>query len=113
MGCRATKASCTSCTGLPDLSACDAIRPFNDGDSTVPGQIALQRMPCAPTSAATALVRPMTAALVVPWTNRLGTPFTLGAADDILTMDPDFFCRMPGGNEIGRASFGKRVCQHV
>ena len=38
----------------------------SDGDSIVPGQIALQRMPCLMKSAATALVRPMTAAVVAP-----------------------------------------------
>ena len=32
----------------------------------VPGQMALQRMPCLMKSAATALVSPITAALVVP-----------------------------------------------
>ena len=36
------------------------------GDSTVPGQMALQRMPRVMKSAATALVRPITAALVLP-----------------------------------------------
>src|SRR3546814_19453486 len=99
MGCLATKASCTSCTGLPDLSACDAIRPFNDGDSTVPGQIALQRMPCDTKSAAPALVSPIPAALLLPYTNRLGTPFPLERAYDIFTMEPHFFCSLSGRNE--------------
>ena len=38
----------------------------SEGVSTVPGQRALQRSPCFTKSAATALVRPITAALVVP-----------------------------------------------
>ena len=42
------------------------MRSRSDGDSTVPGQIALQRMPRVMKSAATALVRPMTAALDAP-----------------------------------------------
>jgi hypothetical protein len=43
-----------------------ATRSSNDGDWMVPGQIALQRMPCRMKSAATALVSPMTAALLAP-----------------------------------------------
>ena len=42
------------------------MRWSSEGDSIVPGQIALHRMPLRMKSAATALVRPMTAALVVP-----------------------------------------------
>ena len=41
------------------------MRPGSDGVCTVPGQIALQRTPCVTKSAATALVMPITAALVV------------------------------------------------
>ena len=43
-----------------------AMRSSSDGDSIVPGQMALQRMPCLMKSAATALVSPITAALVAP-----------------------------------------------
>ena len=42
------------------------MRSASDGVSTVPGPIALQRMPRVTKSAATALVRPMTAALEAP-----------------------------------------------
>jgi hypothetical protein len=42
------------------------MRSRSDGDSTVPGQIALQRMPRVTKSAAIDLVRPITAALVAP-----------------------------------------------
>ena len=46
--------------------ACVAMRSRSEGDSMVPGQMALQRMPRATKSAATALVRPITAALDAP-----------------------------------------------
>ncbi len=42
------------------------MRCSRDGDSTVPGQMALTRIPCLMKSTARALVRPITAALVVP-----------------------------------------------
>src|SRR5450830_1324369 len=42
------------------------MRCCSEGDMTVPGQMALQRMPCPTKSAATDLVSPTTAALVVP-----------------------------------------------
>ena len=45
---------------------CIAMRSSSDGVATVPGQIALQRMPWVMKSAATALVSPITAALVAP-----------------------------------------------
>src|SRR5690606_21172551 len=60
----------------------------NDGVSTVPGQIALQRMPWDTKSAATDLVRPITAALVVPYTKRFGTAFTLEQIEDMLMIEP-------------------------
>ena len=41
-----------------------ALDVYSEGDSTVPGQIALQRMRWVTKSAATDLVRPMTAALL-------------------------------------------------
>ena len=40
------------------------MRSRSDGDSIVPGQMALQRTPWVMKSSATDLVRPMTAALV-------------------------------------------------
>ena len=61
IGWRAMK-SFSACTG----SAADAMRPRKEGVSTVPGQRALQRRPVFTKSAAMALVRPMTAALVAP-----------------------------------------------
>ena len=58
------------------LAQPDAARPVTvhvagkiklvDGDWMVPGQMALHRMPCLMKSAATALVRPMIAALLAP-----------------------------------------------
>ncbi|MNN75255.1 hypothetical protein D3C81_1915460 [compost metagenome] len=50
----------------PVAAACAAIRSFSDGDSMVPGQIALQRMPRVTKSAATDFVMPTTAAFEVP-----------------------------------------------
>ena len=47
-------------------SPCAAIRSSSDGVWIVPGQIALQRMPLVTKSAATDLVSPITAALLVP-----------------------------------------------
>ena len=48
----------------PEAVACGRIRSSSDGVCTVPGQIALQRIPCPTKSAATDFVSPMTAALV-------------------------------------------------
>ncbi len=42
------------------------MRSSSEGDWMVPGQMALARMPCLMKSAATALVRPITAAFVAP-----------------------------------------------
>ena len=42
------------------------MRAFNEGLSTVAGQMALARMPLATKSAATDFIMPMTPALVVP-----------------------------------------------
>jgi hypothetical protein len=50
------------------------MRSPSDGVSTVPGAIALQRMPFCTKSAATAFVSPTTAALLAPYTKRLGSP---------------------------------------
>ena len=61
MGWRATK-FLRACTG----SASELMRSCSEGVSTVPGQMALQRMPLATKSAATLLVKPMTAALEAP-----------------------------------------------
>src|SRR6266496_2550793 len=65
-----------------------AIRSCNDGVSTVPGAIALQRMPLATKSAATALVRPITAAFDAPYAKRLGSPLIDDAIDAMLMMLP-------------------------
>ena len=61
IGWRAMK-SRSACTG----SAAAAMRPRSEGVSTVPGHSALQRRPCLTKSAATDLVRPITAALLTP-----------------------------------------------
>ena len=61
----ATKAASTCCSVWPLASAWALMRWRSDGDSTVPGQIALQRIPWVMKSAAIDLVMPMTAALVV------------------------------------------------
>jgi predicted MFS family arabinose efflux permease len=66
IGWRATKAASTWASVWPLAWAWAAMRSRSDGDSTVPGQMALQRTPRVMKSAATALVRPMTAALVLP-----------------------------------------------
>jgi hypothetical protein len=42
------------------------MRASKDGLSIVPGQMALQRIPCLMKSAATAFVRPITAAFEAP-----------------------------------------------
>ena len=64
-----------------------AMRPRSEGVSTVPGHSALQRRPRVTKSAAIALVRPMTAALVAPYAKRLGKPFTDDAIDAMLRME--------------------------
>jgi hypothetical protein len=43
-------------------------------------------------------VRPITAALLAPYANRLGTPVTLEATDDMLMIDPPPRVSMPGRN---------------
>ena len=88
MGWRATKAAFTASTGCPLVLACASIRSVSEGDSTVPGQIALQRMPRVTKSAAIDLVSPITAAFEVAYTKRLGAAFTLLAMDAMLTMEP-------------------------
>src|SRR5271156_485027 len=72
------------------------MRPSSDGDCTVPGQIALQRIPWRTKSIAIALVKPTTAALELVYTKRLGTPRTLDAIEDMLTMLPRPARSMPG-----------------
>ncbi len=66
MGCRSMKPRRMSCAERPVSFAAAATRSSSEGDSMVPGQIALTRIPCRMKSAATALVSPMTAALVAP-----------------------------------------------
>ncbi|MNJ03815.1 hypothetical protein D3C73_1642900 [compost metagenome] len=51
---------------VPVEAARSLMRWSSEGDWIVPGQIALERIPCLMKSAATAFVRPITAALVVP-----------------------------------------------
>src|SRR6478672_7012348 len=82
----------------PCAFACSAMRCCSEGESTVPGQIALQRMPRVTKSAATAFVSPMTAAFDAPYANRFGTPFTLDAADDMLMIDPPPLSSIAGKN---------------
>ena len=60
------KACWISATDLPVLVGLLGDAAVERGLSIVPGQIALQRMPCLMKSAATALVRPITAALDAP-----------------------------------------------
>src|SRR5690606_13681200 len=98
MGWRAIKAACTVASAWPLTRACSAMRWRSEGESTVPGQIALQRMPWPTKSAATDLVRPMTAALLVPYTKRLETPFMLDATEAMLMMEPCRRSIMPGRN---------------
>ena len=65
------------------------MRRCSDGVSTVPGQIALQRMPCVTKSAATALVRPITAALLTRHKRSgSGMPLTLDATEAMLMIEP-------------------------
>src|SRR5690606_34942791 len=96
MGWRATNAASTVASAWPLTRACSAIRWRSEGESAVPGQIALQRMPWPTKSAATDLVRPMTAALLVPYTKRLETPFMLDATEAMLIMEPCRRSIMPG-----------------
>ena len=72
------------------------MRSRKEGDSTVPGQIALQRTPWVMKSAATDLVKPITAALVAPYTKRFGAPLMLPATDATLMIEPLPFFNMPG-----------------
>ena len=62
----------------------------------MPGQIALQRMPWVTKSAATLLVKPITAAFDAPYTKRLGTPLRLEDTDDMFTIEPPPAASMPG-----------------
>ena len=65
--------------------------PSQEGVSTVPGKIALQRIPSFTWSMAIAFTNPFKAALVVPYINLFGAPLTFEAADDTITILP-FFC---------------------
>src|SRR5581483_1775099 len=67
---------------------CARIRCCREGESIVPGQIALQRTPERTKSIAMLFVSPMTPALVVAYTKRFGAPLTLDAPEDILIMLP-------------------------
>src|SRR5204862_2872079 len=77
-----------------------AMRPASDGESTVPGQIALQRTPLPTKSAATDFVNPMTAAFVAPYTQRFGIPLMLEAIEATLTIDPPSRSSMPGRTDL-------------
>jgi hypothetical protein len=68
MGWRSTNSLRTTRAERALALACVAMRSSSEGDSMVPGQIALARMPFLMKSAATALVNPITAALVAPYT---------------------------------------------
>ena len=61
------------------------MRSRSDGDSTVPGQIALQRTPRVTKSAATDLVRPTTAAFVYGATKAAVIGMTKAVAADYIT----------------------------
>src|SRR5438445_5186092 len=74
------------------------MRCCSDGDSTVPGQIALQRILRPTKSAAIALVRPITAALLTPYANRFGAPLMLDATEDMLMIEPPPRASMPGSS---------------
>src|SRR3954469_11524833 len=63
-----------------------AIRLSNEGVSTVPGQMALQRMPLPTKSIATDLVKPTIAALVAMYAKRFGTPLK-PAIDEMLMIE--------------------------
>ncbi len=65
-GWRSIKACRTVSTPAPLAFACASIRSSREGDWMVPGQIALARTPFLMKSAATAFVRPITAALLAP-----------------------------------------------
>ena len=79
-------------------SGVSLMRPCSDGESIVAGQIALQRIPSLTKSAATHLVRPMTAALEAPYAKRLTTPISELAIDDMLMMLPPPASIIPGRN---------------
>ena len=68
IGWRSMKAWRTAASVWPVFLASVLMRSSSDGDWMVPGQMALARMPFLMKSAATALVRPITAALLVPYT---------------------------------------------
>src|SRR2546429_7439196 len=121
MGWRAMK-SLRACTG----SGSALIRSCSEGVSTVPGQTALQRIPCRTKSAAIDLVRPITAALLEPEAKRLGRPRTEEATEDMLMVEPPRLRSIPGRKalvarnidvtltlkarfQIGRASCRERV----
>src|ERR1700692_2896588 len=59
------------------------------------------------------LVNPTTAALVVPYAQRLGTPFTLDAADAILMMDPPPPAIMAGSNARHRRYIDTTLSSHA
>ena len=66
IGWRETNQASACAIVWPVDSASAAMRSRSEGDSTVPGQIALQRTPRVTKSAAIDLVMPITAALVAP-----------------------------------------------
>ena len=74
------------------------IRPRSEGVSTVAGQMAWVRIPCAVKSAASALVKAMTAPFVVLYTKRFGTPLMLEATEAMLIITPPPFASMMGRN---------------
>src|SRR5712692_5661876 len=59
------------------------------------------------------LVNPTTAALVVPYAQRLGTPFTLDAAEDMLMMDPPPAAIMAGSNARHRRYIETTLISHA
>ena len=73
-----------------------SMRSSSEGLSIVPGQMALQRMPRLMKSAATALDRPITAALAGSVDIAVGIPRTEDAPDAMLMIEPRPCSSMPG-----------------
>mgnify|MGYP007000096036 CR=1 len=67
-----------------------------DGENTVPGAIELHLIFFFTKSAAIDFVKPITAPLVVPYTNLFGNPFKLEAQEETFTMLP-LFCLIING----------------
>ena len=91
IGCRATKSACALAE-----SPAEPIRCSSEGDWTVPGQIALQRIPCRMKSMAIDFVSPIAAAFVDAYANRFGAALMLEAAEATLIIFPFPAFSIPG-----------------